>query len=219
MNGRTPFAAAVAAAAFASSAAAQTPDDWKWVTDETATLVTGEDLPANGWRFVAMPPGWHVTMGPGGILFDPAFTASDRFSVEVEIFLFPGDSDEGYGAFAGGHGLDGEDRSYIAFLARGDGSAGIFRYTGNRAEPLIDWKHDDAVAKAADDGTARNVIRIEVERDAVVLRINGTEIASLPREQLALDGHVGLRIGRGINIHASAFDITHHLAPAPPPSR
>jgi hypothetical protein len=48
-----------------SHAQLRTPSDWRWRTDAPAQLVTGEDVPASAWRFVAMPPGWHVTTGPG----------------------------------------------------------------------------------------------------------------------------------------------------------
>lgn len=41
-----------------------------------------------GLYFVEMPPGWHVTTGPGVVLWHPARTAEGAFRVEMEVFLF-----------------------------------------------------------------------------------------------------------------------------------
>lgn len=41
----------------------KTPEDWKWRLDEPAALSASGKMEAGEWWFVAMPPGWHVTMG------------------------------------------------------------------------------------------------------------------------------------------------------------
>ncbi len=206
----------LAAAVAPASAQLATPTEWKWVTDTPAELVTQQAVPEGGWRFVAMPPGWHVTMGPGGVLYEPSYRADDRFAVEAEIFLFPSPDNVGYGVFLGGQNLESATRSYIAFLARGDGSAGIFHYDGTTAQPVVAWSKHEAVLAGKPNGTSKNVIRVEAERDSVVFKVNGGVITTLARADLAVAGHVGFRVDGGVNLHASNLDITYRLAPTPP---
>ena len=51
-------------------------------------------------------------------------------------------------------------------------------------------------------------IRLRVSDDA-----NAKTAATLPRAGAHTDGVVGLRIGAGLNLHVSAFDVTRRLAP------
>jgi len=179
----------------------------RWIADTPQ-----DEKPA----FSMMPPGWHVTTAAaGGILFDAAQTAAERFAVEEEVFIFPGTSEEGYGVFVGGQNLEAGERSYIAFLVRPDGSAGVFRYSGARAEPIIAWAHTEAVLPPGQSEPTRNVIRVLAEPDSVRFLANGKEIAALARSSLALDGNFGLRVGSGLNVHVSNLDITRRLAPSP----
>jgi hypothetical protein len=180
----------------------------KWIADAST--------PDPNSAFSMMPPGWHVTTtASGGILFDPAQTAAGRFAVEEEVFIFPGTSEEGYGVFVGGKNLESSGRSYIAFLARPDGSAGVFRFTGAGAEPISAWARTEAVLPPGQSEPTRNVLRVLAEPDSVRFLANGKEVASLARSALALDGIFGLRVGGGLNVHVSNLDITRRLAPAP----
>jgi hypothetical protein len=192
----------------------QTPSDWRWRTDDPATLVQGQDLPANGWRFVAMPPGWHITTGPGALLYHPDYQGRGNFSVEAEVFLFPGTSQEEYGVFLGGRDLEPTaSPSYIAFVARRDGRAAVIRRGGT--SPIVDWKTNDAVLPHPGADTVKNVFRVDVNPGDVVFSANGKTVITLPRAGLNLDGLFGFRIGAGMNIHASRLDVTHRLAPLP----
>lgn len=47
-----------------------------------------------------MPPGWHITTGPGAVLYDPARVADGPFTLEAELFLFPGGNQDGFGVSA-----------------------------------------------------------------------------------------------------------------------
>jgi hypothetical protein len=180
----------------------------KWIAD----MPPQDEKPA----FSMMPPGWHVTTATGGgILFDPAHAAADRFTVEEEVFIFPGTSEEGYGVFVGGQNLESSGRSYIAFLARTDGSAGVFRFSGASAEPISAWARTEAVLPSGQSEPIRNVLRVVAEPDSVRFLANGKEVARLARSSLALDGIFGLRVGGGLNVHVSNLDITRRLAPAP----
>ena len=51
------------------SAQLTTPTDWKWRQDAAAPLAAGLQMKPGEWTFVQMPPGWHVTTGPGVLLY------------------------------------------------------------------------------------------------------------------------------------------------------
>ena len=192
----------------------KTPADWKWRLDDVGKVVEEAELKANETRFVAMPPGWHVTTGPAALLYHPDYQAKGNFSVEAEIFLFPGDSQAEYGIFLGGKGLTPAERpSYTAFVTRRDGRGAIRRGTG---EPIIDWTANDAIVPhPGTEGAAKNILRVDAGATEIVFTANGKPVAKIPRASTNLDGHFGFRIGKGINIHASRLDVTHKLAPVP----
>ena len=203
-------------AAVATTAARQmeTPSDWRWRTDAPATLVQGEDVQADAWRFVAMPPGWHVTTGPGALLYHPGYQGRGTFSVEAEIFLFPGVGQEEYGVFLGGRNLGpSEAPAYIAFVARRDGSGAVLR--GGGASPVVEWTPTEGILAHAGEDAVRNILRVDVNAADVVFGANGTMVVTLPRAGLDLEGQFGFRIGQGLNVHASRLDVTHRLAPVP----
>ena len=199
------------------SAQLKTPSDWKWRTDGPATLMTDGTQPTlEQLYFVAMPPGWHVTTGPGTLLYQPEFSGRGNFAVEAEIFLFPGDSQEGYGVFFGGKSLDESSAqpTYLAFLARRDGQAGVFERSAPGLTPIVDWATNDAVVPhAGGEGTAKNVLRVDVNLNEIVFSVNGKPVTKVPRAGRTLDGHVGFRIGPRVNLHASRLDVTYRLAP------
>ena len=84
----------------------QPPKTWRWRTDAPARLATATDkIQDSTLAFVEMPPGWHVTMGPGGLLFDPRYFAEGVYSIESNIFHFPNSSNAEYGLAVGGADL------------------------------------------------------------------------------------------------------------------
>lgn len=176
-------------------------------------VVTAEPLPDSAMTFVAMPPGWHVTTGPAALLFDPAFTARGVFTLETEIFLFPGTSQEGYGLFVGGSALGEPGASAVAILLRRDGAVSVVRREGGAERLLIPWSVQPAVRAQEGGDAVRNVLRVAVDPDEVVVRANGLEVARLPRAGLPLDGAFGFSVGRDVNVHVSRLDLTTRLAP------
>lgn len=191
------------------------PAGWKWVPDAPARHSTALDPKPGEWLFGQMPPGWHITTGPGVVLFEPGTTARGRFVLEAETFLFPGDSAEGYGLLLGGRDLESAGARYLAFLVRRDGSAAVERMAG--AEPgrtaLVAWTRHGAILPQAGKDTAKNVLRVEVEADAATFLVNGAVVAELPRGADDFDGLVGFRIGAAINVHITNLDVTARRAP------
>jgi hypothetical protein len=184
---------------------------WRVITD--APLPAGESPVGSGVEFAPMPPGWHVTTGPGAIVFDARNRAEGRFIVEAEMFLFPGTSQDGYGVFIGGADLEGERSGYTAFVLRRDGSAAVVQRGAGRDTLLVAWTRHDAVVANPGQGTARNLLRVVVEAAGVTFFANDRELVTLPRAPLPLDGGIGLRVGAGLSVHTSSLDLTLRLAP------
>jgi hypothetical protein len=190
------------------SAQLRRPDSWRIRTDRP--------VPDSAVYLVGMPPGWHVTTGPGTVLYDPAHQARGRFAVEAEIFLFPGESLEGYGIFLGGSGLDSTDPSWTAFLMTRDGSATIERRGRGGTTVIFPPTPSPAVKPhPGASGTAHNILRVAVEGDSVVVSANGQRVTAIPRGDLPLEGTFGFRVGKDVNLHASNLDLITRLAPLP----
>ncbi len=171
-----------------------------------------DSAPEKPIYYVEMPPGWHITTGPGSILHDPAYVAEGRFALETEIFLFPGTSQEGYGLFAGGKQLDG-DPVYVAFLLRRDGSAAIESRTGGQSTPVRAWTRHDSIKPGDSKEPVANVLRVVAEAADVTLEVNGKPVLTVPRGDVGLDGAFGFRAGADVNLHVSRLDLTRPLAP------
>ncbi len=194
------------------------PADWKWVLDAPARMVTTSEVPDSAWTFVAMPPGWHLTTGPGAFVFHPAYEGRGQFSVEAEAFLFPGQSSAGWGIFFGASDLARPDnRTYSAILVRHDGAVSIVSQRGTNVTTHRAWAPDTLVRVQRGDSTARNAVRADVGRDSITVRINGARVAAFDRASLPVDGALGFRVGRGVNLHAIRLDVTYRLAPVPVP--
>lgn len=205
---------AVAAAMLPPGGQLKTPEDWKWRLDEPAAMSPGMKTTQGQWWFVAMPPGWHITMGPGGLVFHPGYRASGRFIIESELFLFPDSSDEGVGIFVGGEALgEQESPSYTALLLRKDGQATVIRRAGGSVKTESDWAAVEGVKPHGGKDAEKHAFRVEADTATVAFLVDGTKVASIPRADLPADGYFGLRIGRAVNIHVVRLDFSQQLAP------
>lgn len=190
------------------------PPNWKWVTDEPAELVPGPELPPGTWFFVEMPPGFHITTGPGATLYEPEHQASGRFTLAAHVFIFPDAGDGGYGLFVGGRDLESAAPSRLEFLLRRDGTAAVFKRDAGEMTTLIEWAAHAAVAQPAAEDTGANDIVIEAGTTEVVFKVNGEVVGSVARSEVDVDGQFGFRLDGPTNIHVSSLDVTAHLAPA-----
>ena len=201
-------------AAPVSAQGLQVPTTWRWVTDEPARVSTTPDrVPDSAFAFVRMPPGWHITMGPGGVLFDPRYFAEGGFSLEAEVFHFPNSTNGEYGFFVGGSALDGTSPRYVGFTLRGDGAVAAWERSAAGTRSLADWRRAEAVIPTDGKTVVRNVVRLVVTPKEAVLKVNGLDVLILPREDLPLDGQFGFRVGRGVNLHVTTLNVTNRLAP------
>jgi hypothetical protein len=207
----------VAPAVLPSQSGPVTPPGWSWRTDAPATPRRGgaEPLRDDQFSFSLMAPGWHITQGPGAILYDGAETAQGRFVVEGELILFPDASEAEYGVFVGGTDLTGDGQGWLAFVVRGDGRAAVIRSVAGERSMMLDWTAHAAVKARAAGGTAKNFVTVRAEPDSVRFVVNGERIAAWPRSAVVVDGAYGFRIGKGVNLHITNLDVTRRLAPFP----
>lgn len=207
----------VPAVAVAQQAAPLTPPGWTWRTDIPASPQKGGtgNLSDAVFEFTPMAPGWHITMGPGGTLFDPAARAEGRFVIEGELILFPGSTNQEYGVFVGGSALDGPGARWFAFVVREDGGAAVLRHDGGRTTELLPWGAHAAVKPRERNATVKNIVTVRAEPDSVRFLVNGERIGAWARAEIPVDGTFGFRIGRGVNLHITNLDHTRRLAPFP----
>lgn len=194
------------------------PVGWKWTLDGPARLLTGGRFSSTDstFDFAHMAPGWHITMGPGAVLYDPAERASGRFVVEGELILFPDASANEYGVFVGGKSLDDEARKeWIAFVVRADGQVAVMRQQGNASSLLVPWRAHAASKVLVPGASAKNYVTVRAEPDSVRFVVNGERAAAFERGALDVDGLFGFRIGKGVNLHITNLDVTRRLAPFP----
>ena len=75
----------------------------------------------------------------------------------------------------------------------------------------MDWTDHPAILgydqRDEGDVSVRNVLAAEVDEDGVRFYVNGQEVTRLHREDLRLDGLVGLRINHALNLHVSRLDV------------
>jgi hypothetical protein len=181
------------------------PPGWKLRLDRA-------DAKREEFQFWTMPPGWHMTTGPAGIVYDPAQVARGEYRLESESFLFKpeGEMREGYGILFGGKDLEGENQAYVYFLVRRDGRFLVKQRNGKATADLIPWTEHAAIVKHdGTDRTAKNILSLEVMKDVVSFQVNGREVATLPRNKVPTDGQVGLRVNHHLNIHVTYL----HLIP------
>ena len=171
----------------------------------------------DGWqtraeRFVAMPPGFHITTSPSVLFFHPDARAEGEFSVRSGGFLFRGDSPSSYGLFIGGRELDGDAATWTSFEISGDGTWVVrtreFRSLEQGAE-IVDvlGPEPGPVALPGEEMTAQNEMVIRAGAEEIAFELNDETVATLPRAELPVDGVVGFRVGAGLNLHLTTLTI------------
>lgn len=150
---------------------------------EHARQAATADARDSSWTLVAMPPGCHLTTGPGAFVFHPAYDGRGQFSVEAEAFLFPGQSSAGWGIFFGGSELARPDnRTHTAVLVRHDGAVSVISQRGTDVTTHRAWAPDTAVRVQRGDSTARNAPRADVNLHAIRLEVT-YRLAPLPAKR------------------------------------
>jgi hypothetical protein len=170
---------------------------------------------AGGFQMTEQPGGgWTVKTGPTG----SAITWRDQDMVQgggfhakaaMEERSAPADHREGYGIFVGGRNLQQPDQQYTYFLVRGSGDYLIKRRDGAATPTYKDWTPSEAIKKVVNAGAVtQNVLEVRVEPEVTHFYVNGTEVTSLPTDQVQPYGVAGLRINHGLDMVVSSFEVS-----------
>ena len=159
----------------------------------------------NDLSFREMGPGFHVTTGPAAIFWEPGNTGSGTYTVSATFTQTTASSHlNSFGLFFGGQDLSGDGQRYTYFLIREDGQFLIKKRMGANTENLTSgWAAHSAVN--ALDGRMTNAISVEVGASNVRFLSNGTEVASLPKAGLDVDGLAGVRFSHQLDVHIADF--------------
>jgi hypothetical protein len=192
-------------------------------TNDPDDVVKGSGALPSGWqarldrpnasladvKFVTMGSGYHATMGPAAIFYNPSHTASGEYRARVTMTQTKAPRHpEAYGLFVGGKDLDGDAQDYLYFLVRQDGKFLVKHRAGTEIHTLFDWTEHAAVKKADAEGKATNTLEIDVRAADVRFLVNGTEVAKLDRvPYMNTDGIVGLRVNHNLDVHIEGFAI------------
>ncbi len=160
----------------------------------------------NDLHFRAMGSGFHVTTGPHAIFWNPSNTGSGTYTLSASFTQTEASSHpNSFGLFFGGQDLDGDGQRYIYFLIREDGQFLIKKRMGADTEDLTSgWAAHSAV-NALEDGRMSNTLSVEVGASNVRFLSNGTEVVSLPKAGLDVDGVAGVRFSHQLDVHVSDF--------------
>lgn len=162
-------------------------------------------------HFASMGDGVHATMGPAAIFYEPSRTAQGSFRAHASFTQTRAtEHPEAYGLFVGGRDLESPRQSYLYFVVRQDGKYLIKHRTAGDVHTLVDWTEHPAIHTLARGATApaTNDLQVEVGPEQVRFLVNGTEVASIPRDaRYPTDGVVGLRINHQLDVHVAAIGV------------
>lgn len=160
------------------------------------------DQPADQVVFTTMGDGYHATMGPAAVFYNPQFAKRGDYKVSARFTQTKAPRHpEAYGIVIGGNGLDGAEQAYSYFLVRGNGQYFIATRNGAERIKVADWTPHDAIAAQDAAGKQTNVLGAEVRGADVIFTVNGTEVARRPKTELLTDGVFGFRVNHNLDVH------------------
>ncbi len=180
-----------------------------WAAPAGWTIKTDGGAAAADTKFQSMGQGFHVTAGPAAIYYRATDQATGNFTVKATFGQrtrpATGHS-EAFGVFFGGTDIaDNAKQQYFYLVVRDDGSYYFAHRAGGDVHPVVPWTANDAVKKAAENGSATNEVAVKITADSVHMMVNGTQVKALSRKGLMTDGQFGLRVNHGLNVHIANF--------------
>lgn len=191
----------------ATGAAWAPPPGWTIKLD-----VKDEAKPAADTKFQTMGAGFHVTSGPAAIYYRASDMATGAYTVKATFGQRTKPAmghSEAYGVFVGGIDLtDNAKQQYLYLVVRDNGMFYVAHRAGGDVHKVVDWTANDAVKKAAENGSATNEVAIQVTTDSVHMLVNSQQVKSFAKSQMQgfkTDGQYGLRVNHGLNVHIANF--------------
>jgi hypothetical protein len=156
--------------------------------------------------------GFHVTGGPGAVIFDPANTVKPIFRVRATFTVTKADTSTQYGLFFGGNEMEGATPTYIYFTIAHDGTFQIRHRLGDKVDDIDSSLHF-AIKKPDATGKSVNTLEVQVAPTAVSYLVNGAVVDATPTRggtgaftETAKDaGIVGVRIDNQVDVQVDGF--------------
>lgn len=171
------------------------------------------DAVAADFRAMTMGDGVHVQTGPAGVLYDEGNTvASGDYTLSATFTEIgaPPNHREGLGLIFGGSDLQGENQAYAYFLVRADGRYIVKRRLGAETMNVTDgWIESPAIAAATAEEDVTNALEVQVVGDEVHFRVNGTEVTTVPADDLGVYGIAGVRINHNLNVRVADWSLAY----------
>jgi hypothetical protein len=162
-------------------------------------------------QFVAIEPGYHLTLGPATILYRAEDQVRGPFHALATFHqMKKPPHPEGYGLFLGGQDLSGKAQSYTYFLVRGDGAYLIKQRKGDQtSEVSKGWTASPAVKKEDRQGKTTNLLELDAKRDPskIDFKVNGQTVYSIAATEMQLSGIVGIRANHHLDLQIEGFAI------------
>jgi hypothetical protein len=86
----------------------------------------------------------------------------------------------------------------------------VVRRQGAAVDRLVEWTAHEAITRRGAE-PATNQVRVAVEPDSIRFLVNARPVGALPRSATRTDGHLGLRLGEGINVHVTNVELARRL--------
>ena len=158
--------------------AAQVPAGWKLRIDGSQGASAPDANP--NLKFAPMAKGFHITGGPGAIVWDPAHTVKGIYSVKATFTLMkPTDKVTHYGLAFAGTDIEGSAPTYVYFTIAQDGTFQIRHRAGNDVHDMDKSLHF-AIRKPDASGKSTNTLEVQVAPTAVSYLVNGAVVDATP---------------------------------------
>ena len=182
------------------------PAGWTARLDDKERRYSADDA-----RFEIMGSGYHVTSGPAAVYYNEMHKAQGSFALRANLTQMKAPTHaEAYGIFVGGADLLTAQQQYFYLLVRGDGKFFIAHRAGPEVHQIVPWSDHAAVRKQDESGKQSNELVIQVTADTVHMLVNSQRVRSFARSEMhgfSMDGHVGLRVNHGLDVHVGALEV------------
>jgi hypothetical protein len=198
-------------AASAVPIAAQVQPGWRVRIDGSPSASAPDANP--NLTFAATGKGFHVTGGPGAIIWDPAHTVKGVYSVKATFTLMkPSEKVTHYGLVFGATDIAGAAPTYVYFTIAQDGTFQIRHRAGDEVHEMDKSLHV-AVRRPDASGKSTNTLEVQVAPTAVSYLVNGAVVDATPTRAGTgaytekTDGIVGVRIDDHIDVQVDGFEV------------
>ena len=175
------------------------PEGWKARLDDPAAKETGTvQVEKDAVVF---------TGGPGGIYYKTDGKAEKDYTVVAaftQAKTLP--APQPYGLFISGADLDKDTFRYTAFLVRQDGKYRIVTVNNGKETVVVDWRTASPMLEPKG-VKPTNTLEVRALQNGIHFLIGDKEVHQMPRDKAGADGIAGVRLGPGLNMQITKFEV------------